>query len=159
LLDPDAAIDWLFHRVLDPAVCIYECPRRAFRECQNLPKKLIGNGVQWEADLAREVAAIRAQDLWAELHSDSPPLVLDVREPREYRQGHISGAVSIPLATALSESDRIPRDKPVVLVCRSGRRSSRAAANLTHIGYDNIRILKGGIAAWENANLLEAIGP
>jgi len=158
LLDPDAAIDWLFHRVLDPVICIYECPRRAFRECQNLPKHLHGNGVSWEKGIAPDVPAVSPKALWEELHSDSPPLVIDVREPREFRRRHISDAVSIPLATALSERQRIPRDRPVVLVCRAGRRSARAAAALAQQGYSNVRIVEGGIAAWEQDNLLEAIG-
>jgi SulP family sulfate permease len=85
------------------------------------------------------------------------PFVVDVREPREFGQGHVPDAHSIPLADILADNLQFPPDQSIVLVCRSGRRSRRAAMVLTSKGLENIIILKGGMAAWEAAGLLEAI--
>jgi SulP family sulfate permease len=157
-LAPDDAIERLFYRVIDPAVCIYECPVRAFQECQNLPKYRYPSAVRLDVDFAPDrVPAVTAQALWATIHDEKPPQVIDVREPREYKGGHIPNAHSIPLPVLLNHLDQIPRDHPVVMVCQSGRRSTRATALLRDRGYDNVRVLEGGMIAWENEQLLEAI--
>jgi SulP family sulfate permease len=158
LLDPDDAIGYLFHRVIDPAVCVYECPVRAFRECQNLPKQRYPEEVRLEVGgIPDGVPEVAAGDLWAELRGESPPHVIDVREPREFGRGHIPGANLLPLPVLIQHVDRVPRDRPVVMVCQSGRRSMRAAVLLNSRGYGNLRVLRGGMIAWENAQLLQAI--
>ncbi len=154
------AIGHIFHHILDPAICIYECEARAFKECQNLPRRIkhpVEIPIHTEIPAGR-VAGVTPQELWDELRGDNPPLVIDVREPREFKRGHIPQAESIPLFKLLSASSQIPRDRPVVFVCRSGRRSTRATYLLTNQGYTNIRVLRGGILAWESAGLLEAVG-
>jgi SulP family sulfate permease len=157
-LDPDGAIGHLFYRVIDPAICIYECPVRAFQECQNLPKQRYPQAVRLDVGGApNNVPEIAAQALWDELRSESPPHVVDVREPREYRQGHVPGAESLPLPIMLNHIDQIPRDRPVVIACRGGRRSTRATVLLRNRGYDNVQVLQGGMIAWENAELLQAV--
>lgn len=157
-LAPGEAIGHLFYRVIDPAVCIYECPVRAFRECQNLPKQRYPSDVHLELEIdLGHVPTVTARELWDELRSATPPRVIDVREPREYEGGHIAQAGSVPLPILLNHLDRIPRDRPVVMVCRGGRRSTRAAAYLLQQGYENVRALERGMIAWENAHLLEAV--
>ncbi len=159
VLPEDEAISTLFHHVLDPAVCIYECPVRAFLECQNLPKQLYpGLGIPHTAPPERPPPAMEPSALWQALHSPWPPQVIDVREPREFRQGRVPGSRLIPLPALLANPGQIPRDGKVVLVCRGGRRSARAAAALMAAGYTNVAILRGGMLAWEAANLLEASG-
>ncbi|MBS3784809.1 MAG: STAS domain-containing protein [Anaerolineae bacterium] len=156
-LHPDHDIDYLFHRVIDPAICIYECPVRAFGYCQNLPKQLYEAEVEWPDGMdLDQVPRMDPKDLWQTLRGDEPPLVVDVREPREYERAHIPEARLIRLPELL-EDPQIPRDRPVVLVCRGGRRSARAAAVLRQRGFDNIRVLHGGTRAWERENLLEAV--
>jgi SulP family sulfate permease len=152
------AIGYLFHRVLDPAVCIYECPLRVFKECQNLPKRLdlVGEPLHLDQALS-SVDTISAEDLWIELHKEHPPLIVDVREPREYKAGHIPVALSIPLPKLLNDSPQIYRDEQVIFVCRSGRRSTRIAGTLIDQGYEKIKVLRGGMLSWEAANLLEAV--
>ncbi|NTU85325.1 MAG: rhodanese-like domain-containing protein, partial [Chloroflexales bacterium] len=81
----------------------------------------------------------------------------DVREPREFHQGHIPEAILLPLDEILRVPADLPRGRPIVLVCRSGRRSARAAAVLASQGYDGMRILAGGMLTWEAQNLLTAI--
>ena len=159
-LAQDNAIDHLFHRVLDPAVCIYECEARAFRECQNLPKLAPpADGLQPIRLIPTTMSAqvVAPRDLWAQLHTPQPPLIVDVREPREFGHGHIAQAHLVPLPQLLAGPMDLPPDQRIVLVCRSGRRSARAAAALFDRGYTDLAILDGGMLAWEAANLLEAL--
>ncbi len=86
--------------------------------------------------------------------------VVDVREPEEFADGHIPGAVNIPLGRleiavnshpAVVEREgetRSLRERPVVLYCLSGGRSARAAAALRRLGFSNPVSLAGGILAW-----------
>jgi sulfate permease, SulP family len=160
ILDEDNAIHELFHHVIDPAICIYECERRAFLECHSLPKRTLPGGAPPIPLLplgAEPVPGISPPALWAALHSTNPPLVVDVREPREFRESHIPGAIGLPLDQTLTRQCDLPRDGQLVLVCRSGRRSARAAIALTKQGYHDLRILEGGMLLWEQQNLLTAM--
>lgn len=169
LLEEDSAVEHLFHRVLDPAVCIYECPVRVFRECQNLPKRFdlidiappgIGIGGPQAANGATDAELIKPRDLWLTLRvgsSEVHPVVLDVREPREYRRSHIVEAQSVPLSTLLQQGLVLADDKPIVVVCQTGRRSRRAAAVLGRLGYSDVSMVDGGMQAWEAAGLLTAV--
>ncbi|MCM2311427.1 MAG: rhodanese-like domain-containing protein, partial [Steroidobacteraceae bacterium] len=77
------------------------------------------------------------------------PFVLDVRTPGEYVAGHVPGAVNIPhdqLATRLAE---VPKDKDVVLYCRSGKRAAMAGDVLADSGYTRLQHLEGDILAWQ----------
>lgn len=160
-LDEDEAISYLFHHALDPSVCIYECPIRVFKECQNLPKRLDLIGLTVDNNIAgKEFPTIDAQELWQQLKD---PLkkkdmeIIDVREPREFHRGHIDGALSIPLPLIASLDPSIKKDEPITLVCGTGRRSKQAASILTNNNYTNVSFLKGGMSAWEAAGLLEAV--
>lgn len=82
-------------------------------------------------------------------------VVIDVCEPAEYAAGHVAGARSVPMAT-LESSKELPSNKklPLIVVCASGSRASRAAALLrSKLGYENATALAGGLAAWREANL------
>ncbi|MDX1418288.1 MAG: SulP family inorganic anion transporter, partial [Candidatus Promineifilaceae bacterium] len=154
-LDEDTAISQLFYRVLDPATCIYECPIRVFKECQNLPKRLDIIGFTLDRDQSlRDFTTIEANELWAIIREGNRiqlPMMIDVREPREFHKGHINGAHSIPLPTIADLDSSIATDHPIVLICRTGRRSRQAASMLYDNGYTNVSILKGGMLAWEPA--------
>lgn len=160
-LDEDVAINYLFHRVLDPVICIYECPLRVFKECQNLPKQIDVAGIPHEADIPEEsVFRLSPRGLWRKLHGPAPdilPFVVDVREPREFQRGHVPEAQSIPLPKIMLNTIKLPNDRQIVLVCRSGRRSRRAAYTLQQMGIMNVAILDGGMVAWEAEGLLEAV--
>ena len=80
-----------------------------------------------------------------------------MREPREFRRGRVPQARSVPLPYLLAGEWELPRQETVVLVCRSGRRSRRAACVLYDFGYEKVAVLKGGMVAWEAASLLEAV--
>lgn len=74
--------------------------------------------------------------------------LIDVREPFEYEMSNINGE-NIPLAGILIEAQKISKDKPVIIQCRSGARSAAALMQLEqNFGYTNLYNLKGGILAW-----------
>ena len=107
----------------------------------------------------QSVNEVSAEALWEEMHDEQVQLkVIDVREPREYKRGHIPGAELVPLPKILSREHTIEigGNYQIVFICRSGRRSRRAVRCLVD-GRKNIRILDGGMLAWESAGLLEAI--
>ncbi|MBV8159577.1 MAG: rhodanese-like domain-containing protein [Acidimicrobiia bacterium] len=79
-------------------------------------------------------------------------MLLDVREPDEWRAGHAPDAVHVPLAALAASVDRLDKDQPIVAVCRVGGRSERAAAALLQRGYDAVN-LAGGMQAWRAAGL------
>ncbi|HZV91947.1 MAG TPA: rhodanese-like domain-containing protein [Caldimonas sp.] len=81
-------------------------------------------------------------------------VLIDVSEPAEYAAAHPVGARSVPLAS-LETSRDLPKNKstPVVVVCPSGSRAPRAVATLKKLGFENARVLAGGLAAWRAANL------
>ena len=79
--------------------------------------------------------------------------VLDVRSPREYAAKHIPGAVNIPLTRLQEHLADIPRNRPIVLHCAGGYRSSIAASLLAQDGIAQVIEMAGGLAAWEAAQL------
>ncbi len=81
-------------------------------------------------------------------------VLIDVCEPAEYASGHASGAKNVPLG-GLEKSADLPKNKalPLVLVCASGARASRAVPTLKKLGFENVHVLAGGLAAWREANL------
>ena len=82
-------------------------------------------------------------------------LVLDVREESEYKAGHVLNSKLVPLGKLnerIGEMEKY-RDKPVVVVCRSGARSANACALLGKQGYAEVYNLAGGMMAWQKANL------
>jgi SulP family sulfate permease len=152
------AIGYLFNRVLDPAICIFECPHRVFNECQNLPKRLDLVGEHPYTQIPDErIRYILADELWQHLHEDNPPEVIDVREPREYNRGYVPGAKSFPFTELLEHPQHLPDEGDVILVCRGGRRSTRAASMLQDQTGARLSVLKGGMLAWEAKMLIEAM--
>lgn len=75
-------------------------------------------------------------------------LLIDVREDLEFQRGHINGAIHIPLRELEYRREEIPRDKKVILYCRTGNRSTRAAMILCSYGYKNAVNMSGGIIRW-----------
>ena len=77
-------------------------------------------------------------------------VILDVREDDEWRSGHIEGAVHVPLGDL--DPATLATDVPIVAVCGSGKRSSKAATQLTEAGHD-VCNMTGGMKAWHQAAL------
>ena len=85
-------------------------------------------------------------------------VVLDVREPEEYEHGHVPGAINLPQADLVSRLAELPRDCPLVLICRSGARSLRAAQFLRQVGFEQVMNIQGGTEAWRAAGKPLALG-
>jgi molybdopterin/thiamine biosynthesis adenylyltransferase/rhodanese-related sulfurtransferase len=95
-----------------------------------------------------EVDAARAREL---AESAEPPLLIDVREPDEWQDGHIPGAVHVPRAYLESriEAAAPDRSQPVLVYCAGGARSAFAAKSLEELGYENVVSLAGGYTDWK----------
>jgi len=85
--------------------------------------------------------------------------LLDVREQSEWNEGHISGAVLIPLAQLSTRLSEIPADSDVLIICRSGNRSAQARDQLRAAGFPKTTSIDGGMNAWISAGLPVVTGP
>lgn len=100
----------------------------------------------------KPVSTITAVELSDRLKNGKRSLVIDVRQPGEYRGGHIAGAKLIPLDTLSSRIKELPQNREIICVCASGNRSGSATRMLVRAGF-NAANLKGGMLAWRRANL------
>ncbi|WP_024929515.1 rhodanese-like domain-containing protein [Methylophilus sp. OH31] len=107
--------------------------------------------------LSRSVAGITSLSVTEAviLMNRQSALVLDVREPDEFAQGHLQGARNVPLSqlsARLKELEKF-RDKPVLVVCERGRRANTAAKLLKAQQFTTLNVLKGGMQAWIEAKM------
>jgi rhodanese-related sulfurtransferase len=91
-----------------------------------------------------ELSAVPAADVPAQAH------LLDVREDDEWTAGHAQGAQHIPLGALGEQADQVPRDRDVYVICKSGRRSERAAEALNSAGWRAINVADG-MLGWASA--------
>lgn len=101
-------------------------------------------------------AALPAVDVkQVSARQSSGALLIDVREADEYAQGHVPGSTLIPLGQLAQRLQEIARykDKPVVLICHSGRRSEQALKLLEGAGFSAAANVEGGMIAWQKAGL------
>jgi len=105
--------------------------------------------LQTRPDLVKRGQRISAQALAEQLTTQTPPLVLDIRTAQEWESGHIDQSLNIPLPHLAERMQDIPRDRPVVVHCASGYRSSIAMGLLEKSGRNNAMDLVGGYEAWE----------
>ena len=106
------------------------------------------------ASLAAVVSVAEAAAL-----RDDGALVLDVREPAEWADGHVPGATLIPLGDLASRLDDLGRDRPIVVVCRTGNRSAQGRDILLGAGFPAVTSLDGGMTDWAAAGMpMEAGG-
>ena len=106
------------------------------------------------AQASDKVATITPQELYAKLATkNAKPLVVDVREPQEFEAGHIAGAKLAPLDKVDKEVAAVEKNRDIVLVCRSGRRSALAYRRLVELGFTSLKNMEGGMVAWEKLGL------
>ena len=91
---------------------------------------------------------ITVEELKRKIDNGEDFQLIDVRETFEYEVSNLGGE-NIPLSGIMIESDKIATDKPVIVQCRSGKRSAAAIAQLQTLGFDNLYNLEGGILAWK----------
>ncbi len=104
-------------------------------------------------DLVWPTERVSALIVAEQLAAADPPLVLDVRSPREWATRHIEGSVNVPLNHLQERIAEIPRDRRIAVHCAGGYRSSIAASILHQYGITSLIELAGGLAAWEAAKL------
>lgn len=98
------------------------------------------------------VGSISPAEAYQRLQARPEVVIVDVRQPVETRSGTVPGAVLIPLSEFGRRLAELPRDRPILTVCRSGHRSPLAARQLKQAGYD-VTDVDGGMMAWERAGL------
>lgn len=96
-----------------------------------------------------QAAQLREQGAW----------VLDVRQPEEWNELHVPGATLIPLDQLPQRISEVPKDKEIVVICRSGNRSQAGRDILLQAGYEKVTSVSGGIIAWRNAGYPTVSGP
>ena len=107
-------------------------------------------------DLVERIERITAATLAEQRAGDNPPLVLDIRTEREWREENIEGSTNIPLQHLAERTDEVPRYRAVVVHCTSGYRSSIAASLLRRAGVTEVADLVGGLGAWKLTRAAEA---
>ncbi|MCK9898965.1 sulfurtransferase [Parafrankia colletiae] len=97
-----------------------------------------------------QIPTVTVTELPVQLPAEGGPMLVDVREPNEWAAGHIDGAVHIPMGEILARIGEVPRERDVVVVCRSGARSARVTAHLAREGWQ-ARNLVDGMLGWQAA--------
>jgi len=101
---------------------------------------------------AGKTPTISAREAYRRLQEDASVVIVDVRQPIETRSGTVPGAVLIPLTEFAGRMEELPRDRPILTICRSGHRSPLAARQLKRAGYQ-VTNVAGGTLAWQKAGL------
>ena len=95
---------------------------------------------------------IDIEGLKQQLDNDDDTALIDVREPAEYAEARVPGAVLIPMRQLPARLDEVPADRTVYVICRSGNRSGQMGPLLDAHGFDSVNVL-GGTVAWVQAGL------
>jgi rhodanese-related sulfurtransferase len=98
------------------------------------------------------IPKLTATDVNEKLKFGKHPMVIDVRQPEEFHQGHIAGAKLIPLGELRKRIKELPQGREIVCVCASGNRSSAAAKVLAKEGF-TVFDMQGGMHAWRRVKL------
>ncbi|MDW8326001.1 MAG: rhodanese-like domain-containing protein [Anaerolineales bacterium] len=156
ILPPDVPIVLLLSNPVDYVPVVYSLARVGY---DNVVGYLADSLQVWQALglplTSGDVKDIDAAELKTLLDSGngSRPTVLDVREPWEYRQGHVPGAVLVPLAELATRVNEFDPETPVAVICATGNRSQSAAALLGQKGFKTIYNVRGGTLAWMRQGL------
>lgn len=115
------------------------------------------------AEAAAQISELAPWDLSRMLSERADVLLIDVREPAEFNAVRLAGSINVPRGVLESSCEwdypeTVPdlvnaRDRPVVIVCRSGARSAMAALTLRSLGYDEVYSLRLGIRGWNDGDL------
>src|SRR5512140_2214099 len=99
-----------------------------------------------------QVNNVSASEAQKKLAQKQKPFILDVRQPEEFRSGHIPGAKLIPLGELRTRMNELPKNQEILVICQSGNRSLSATRQLTSAGFYAINV-RGGMIAWSHAGL------
>lgn len=129
-----------------------ECPSCGTREIRELKsyEELCSSGAEPVSSVAGEAAEISPSQLAARLQKSRDVDLIDVREPSEWKLGHIPGARLVPLGQIPEEIPRLDPARETIVYCKVGGRSRHAARQLVDAGIRNVSNLSGGILAWRD---------
>jgi len=88
-----------------------------------------------------------------------PAVILDVREVAEFRQVRVEGSLFIPMSQIGVRLDEVPKDRPILVICASGSRSTGVTNHLLRSGWTDVGNIAGGIDGWERLGLPVRRGP
>jgi rhodanese-related sulfurtransferase len=115
---------------------------------------ILGLGVVWMMSRNTPTASNMPPEISvseAVAKQEAGAFILDVREPSEWNEAHIAGATLIPLGELVSRVNELPKDKEIVVVCRSGNRSAQARDLLVSEGFTQVTSMAGGLNQWKAA--------
>jgi rhodanese-related sulfurtransferase len=139
---------WPSHCSLAPSASIISLARYLWGPAFGPHNFFAGPTECYLSSMAGHVPQLTVEELKELRDRGEAPLLLDVREPHEYAFADLPGSLKVPLGTLPRSLDRIPKDRQLVVYCRSGARSANAVQFLLQMGYDKTRNLTGGVNAW-----------
>ncbi len=107
--------------------------------------------------LPREAAAVTDPSVATDPATRS--LIVDVREPDEFVQARIDGVVLMPISQFVARHTELPKDRPLLMLCAAGSRSTSATMYLLQAGWADVRNVTGGMMGWQAAGLPVRTGP
>ena len=100
----------------------------------------------------KRISSVNTSQIKKYIEDNKDLMIIDVRSPYEYeREGHIKGALLMPLQDLMHRYDELPKDQPLLFVCRSGNRSHVACEQMVRLGYTDITNYVGGMLDWKRA--------
>jgi hydroxyacylglutathione hydrolase len=142
--------------VLDKSRDLWEVCWQLLRVGYDLPKGWLSGGMRAWRMAAKPLETLPQWTVWQlheRLEKNPNLLVLDVRQPAEWKAGHIEGALHITGAELPSRMNDVPKDRPIASICGSGYRSSVSASLLMKHGHRQVINVLGGMSAWKAAAL------
>jgi len=110
--------------------------------------------VLWQRVIGPKMSGVKSMNAAAYMQMrNQPHTLIDVRQQGEWESGHAAKAMHIPLGEIKQRMGEIAKDKPVIVICASGTRSSMAATALANAGFGEVYNFSGGMGAWSSAGL------
>jgi rhodanese-related sulfurtransferase len=117
-----------------------------------------GYAIYWAINSPQAVYPAEISVAQAAEKRDQGAFILDVREPSEWTQFHIPGATLIPLGDLPNRLNEVPKNRDVVVVCRTGNRSAQGRDILLNAGFTKVTSMAGGVTQWQAQGLAIATG-
>ena len=156
VLPPDVPVILLLANPVDYERVVYSLARVGYEEVLGYLSESLEAWEQMGLPLtAGDIQDLEPVELHRLLHGGDgdAPVVVDVREPWEFRKGHVPGASLIPLGELASRLGELDPERPVAVICASGNRSQSAAALLGRKGFKTVYNILGGTSAWKRNGL------
>ncbi len=131
----------------------------AFAGCQNAAmREETKNEIKTETKMEttqtqKEIAQVSVTEAKKAIEEKKDAQFIDVRTPEEYAGGHAAGAKNLPLDKLDTELTKLDKDKPVYVICQTGRRSQKGSEILQKAGFKDLYNITGGTSEWMNAKL------